>query len=211
MPAAVLVVDDKRNTRELTVAALRDAFHNDTSSPVDASCTDQPCSNPVITLTARTQGIATNYALACSSTANDSTDFTPPSFSPGCPAALAGGRDPITTPDSGSVTITVNGANYSTSYGGGDTKATIAQRLASAISAGTLATGSASDSTVSITTKAGGTGTNYSLAASYAWNNANFTEVSLPRTTVNVFAYNLVNGHSAVTVHDGTTRTITGR
>jgi len=51
-------------------------------------------------------------------------------------------------------------------------------------------------------------GQNNSIHHNTTWNNANFTEVSLPRTTVNVFAYNLVNGHSAVTVHDGTTRTI---
>jgi len=51
-------------------------------------------------------------------------------------------------------------------------------------------------------------GQNNSIHHNSTWNNANFTEISLPRTTVNVFAYNLVNGHSAVTVHDGTTRTI---
>jgi RHS repeat-associated protein len=171
------------STKSTVAAALRDAFHGDPSSPVDASCTDQPCTNPVITLTARALGVATDYALACSSTANDSTDFTPPSFSPGCPAALAGGRDTITTPDSGSVTITVNGTNYSTTYGGGDTGATIAQRLASGISAGTLANGSASGSTVTITTKTGGNSTNYSLAASYAWNNTGFTNPSFTTST----------------------------
>jgi RHS repeat-associated protein len=171
------------STPSTVAVALRDAFHNDPSSPVDASCSDQSCSNPVITLTARTQGTATNYSLACSSSANDSADFTPPSFHPACPAAMAGGRDPITTPDSGSVTITVNGTGYSTTYGGGDTTATIAQRLASAISAGTLASGSAGGSTVTITTKTGGNGTNYSLAASYAWNNNSFTNPSFTTST----------------------------
>jgi hypothetical protein len=151
---------------------------------VDASCTDQPCTNPVITLTARALGVATDYALVCSSMTNaQSSDFTQPSFNAGCPAALAGGRDTITTPDSGSVTITVNGTNYSTSYGGGDTTATIAQRLASVISAGTLANGAASGSTVTITTKTGGNGTNYSLAASYTWNNTGFTNPSFTTST----------------------------
>ena len=32
------------STVSTVAAALRDAFHGDTSSPVDASCTDQPCS-----------------------------------------------------------------------------------------------------------------------------------------------------------------------
>ena len=88
----------------------------------------------------------------------------------------------------------MNGTNYSTSYGGGDTTATIAQRLASAISAGTLANGSASGSTVSITTKAGGTGTNYSLAASYAWNNTNFTN---PSFTTSISGSVLTGGYDA--------------
>lgn len=172
------------STLSTVAAALRDAFHGDTSSPVDASCADQPCTNPLITLTARTLGVATDYALACSSMTNaQSPDFTQPSFNAGCPAALGGGRDTVTTPDSGSVTITVNGTNYSTSYGGGDTTATIAQRLAGVISAGTLANGSASGSTVSITTKAGGTSTNYSLAASYAWNNTGFSNPSFTTST----------------------------
>ena len=168
------------STTSTVAAALRDAFHNDASSPVDASCADQPCTNPVITFTARTVGVATDYALACSTT---NAHFSPPSFTPSCPAALGGGVDPITTPDSGSVTITVNGTNYSTTYGGGDTTATIAQRLASVISAGTLANASASGNTVSITTKTGGTSTNYSLAASYAWNNSSFTNPSFTTST----------------------------
>ncbi|OAI56907.1 hypothetical protein AYO50_00295, partial [Acidobacteria bacterium SCGC AG-212-P17] len=172
------------STKSTVAAALRDAFHGDTSSPVDASCTDQPCTNPVITLTARTLGVATDYALACSSMTNaQSPDFTQPSFNAGCPAALTNGRDTITTPDSGSVTITVNGTNYSTTYSGGDTTSTIAQRLAGIISAGTLANGSASGNTVTITTKTGGSSTNYSLATSYAWNNTGFTNPSFTTST----------------------------
>ena len=167
------------STTSTVAAALRDAFHNDALSPVDASCADQPCTNPVITFTARSVGVATDYSLACSTT---NSHFSTPSFTPGCPAALSGGSNPVTTPDSGSVTITVNGTNYSTTYGGGDTAATIAQRLASVISAGTLANASASGSMVTITTKTGGNG-NYSLAASYTWNNANFVQPSFTTAT----------------------------
>ncbi|HEY3063180.1 MAG TPA: hypothetical protein VGL99_29750 [Chloroflexota bacterium] len=50
-------------------------------------------------------------------------------------------------------------------------------------------------------------GQNNAIHHNSTWNNANFTEVTLPRTTNNVYAYNLINGHSAATVHGGSSGT----
>ena len=73
------------------------------------------------------------------------------------------GLDCHTVYDSGSVWITINGVEYSVTYGESSTTSTIASALASAISAGTLAKATASGSTVNITTIATGTAANYSL------------------------------------------------
>jgi len=50
-------------------------------------------------------------------------------------------------------------------------------------------------------------GRNTAIHHNMTWDNSQFAEVSLPRTTNNVFAYNIVNGHSGVTVHAGPTAT----
>jgi RHS repeat-associated protein len=85
--------------------------------------------------------------------------------------------------DVGTVTISVNGMPYSTSFGSGDTPATIASRLATAISAGSYASATASGGTVNLTSKTGGTIGDYSVTASSTWNSAQFTNPSFTTST----------------------------
>jgi RHS repeat-associated protein len=68
--------------------------------------------------------------------------------------------------DAGTVTITVNGTNYTASYGRSSTPSTIAAALASSLSAGSLVTATASGATVTITSIAKGPSADYSLSAS---------------------------------------------
>ena len=111
------------NTPALIASALASAFHTDGTAPVDATA-----SGSVVTLTARATGSSTNYTLSGADTYNTSF-FDSPSFTTQTSGStLTGGHDP--TADSGSVTVTINGTNYSTTYSSGDTASTIAGRLA---------------------------------------------------------------------------------
>ncbi len=149
---------------------LASAFHLDAASPVDAAVDS---SNPAkVNFTARAVGVATNYSLQLS----PAGDFR---FNSSSGAALTGGRDATTNPDSGSVTITVNGVGYSTNYGGSDSDGSgVASRLAALVSAGPYANASAAGSTVSLTGKASGPAGGYSLSASYTWNTTSFAQPS---------------------------------
>src|SRR5882724_4239500 len=80
--------------------------------------------------------------------------------------------------DAGTVTISVNGTPYSTSFGSGDTSTTIASRLAAAISAGSYASATASGGTVNLTSKTAGTIGSYTLSASSTYDSAHFAQPS---------------------------------
>jgi hypothetical protein len=97
------------STGATLASALQQAFHNDGSSPVDAAI--DPANNTKINFTARGTGVATNYAL----TYYNGEDFTFSGLT-----ALSGGRDASSSPDTGTVVISVNGTPYSTTYGGSD-------------------------------------------------------------------------------------------
>jgi RHS repeat-associated protein len=99
------------------------------------------------------------------------------------PQNFSGGQNASSTPDTGNVTITINGTPYTTSFGSGDTSNTIAGRLATAISAGPYASATPSGGTVNLTSKTPGTAGDYSLAASYTWNSAQFTNPSFTTST----------------------------
>ncbi|HVS89751.1 MAG TPA: RHS repeat-associated core domain-containing protein [Candidatus Acidoferrum sp.] len=167
------------STPSTIASGLAAAFNGDASSPVTASA-----SGSVVTLTAKATGAATNYSLSATASSGDPTDFGAGSFT-AMPsgATLTGGRAAATTSDSGTVTITLNGTGYSTSFGAGDTAGSIASRLASAISAGADANASASGGTVNLTSKTPGTAGNYSLLASYTWNTTQFVSPSFTTST----------------------------
>jgi RHS repeat-associated protein len=166
------------NTAALVASSLTAAFQSDTSSPVSASIDGSNAAK--INFTSRSQTLAGNYSLSVSAVTNDSTNFGSSSFtSTQSGSSLTGGRDATTSPDAGSVTITLNGIAYSTSYGGSDSDGSgIASRLATLISAGPYANASAAGSTVSLTSKTSGPGGNFSLSAAYTWNSASFAQPS---------------------------------
>jgi RHS repeat-associated protein len=78
----------------------------------------------------------------------------------------------VTTFDSGTVIVMVNGTATSVPYGSASTTSSVSSAIASALSSGALVNASASGSTVTITSKAGGSSTNYSLSVSSASNNS---------------------------------------
>ncbi|MBZ5489706.1 MAG: hypothetical protein LAO76_02095 [Acidobacteriia bacterium] len=94
------------------------------------------------------------------------------------PENFTGGQNASTVADSGLITATINGIQYSTSFGAGDTSATIASRLATAISAGPYASATPSGGTVNLLSKTAGTIGDYSLTTSYTWNSAQFVNPS---------------------------------
>jgi RHS repeat-associated protein len=162
------------------------AFHNDASSAADASCPASAGASTQVVLTARATGAITNYSFTTSSATSDTAcnNFCAPSFS-AAPAsgAFTGGQNASSTPDTGTVTVTLNGTNYSTSFGSGDTSSTIASRLATAISGGSYANAVASGNSINLTSKTLGTAGDYSLLASYTWNNVQFTNPSFTTAT----------------------------
>jgi RHS repeat-associated protein len=161
------------NSSATTVAsALAAAFHNDASAPADAAIS--PSIPTRVMLTARGVGAATNYTLSIAPAQSSGSDF----YASDSGAAMTGGRDNSSSPDTGSVTITVNGTSYQTSYGGSDTYSSIATRLASTIGAGPWANASASVGTVTITAKSTGPGGDYTLSASSTYDTAHFGQPS---------------------------------
>jgi RHS repeat-associated protein len=166
------------STPTTIATALAAAFHNDGSAPADATS-----SGAVVTLTARATGAATNYSLTVSASSSDPTDFTPPSFSiTKSGANFTGGHDAGVS-DSGNVTITLNGTNYTTAFGAGDTSTSIASRLATAVTAGPYASATSSAGIVNLTSKTVGSSGNFSLTASYTYNTGSFTQPSFTTST----------------------------
>jgi hypothetical protein len=182
----VYVTYGSSSTGATLASALQQGFHNDPSSPVDAAI--DPGNSTKINFTARGTGVATNYAL----TFYNDVDFSVNSF--GGLITLAGGRDASSSPDTGMVAIAVNGTAYSTTYGGSDTGATIATRLASAITAGTFANASAAGNVITLTAKSTGQGGDYAFSLSSTFDSAHFAGPSFMFLTD---SGSMANGYSA--------------
>ena len=120
-------------------------------------------------------------------------------------ASFTGGRDASSSPDTGTVTITLNGTAYQTTYGGSDTASSIATRLASLISAGSWANASASGGTVTITAKSTGPGGDYTVAASSTYDTAHFGQ---PSFTASPSASALSGGYDATAIDNQPLRTL---
>jgi RHS repeat-associated protein len=166
-------------TTSSIASALASSINADSAALVSASA-----SGASVSLTAKTTGASTNYSLSSSST-YDSTDFTSPSFtSSNSGSALTGGRDAgATIYDSGNVWVTINGTQYSVSYGQGSSSSSIASGLASAISAGSLANATASGSSISITSKINGAASDYSLSSGSSTSQGSFSSASFTVST----------------------------
>jgi RHS repeat-associated protein len=159
-------------------ASLAAAINGDAAAAVTASA-----SGVVVNLTGKTTGAATNYSLSASSSTNDPANFGPSFVGAPSGGTLTGGQNASSAPDTGTVTATISGTAYTVAYGAGDTASSVASRLATAISVGTYASASSSGGTVNLTSKTAGAGTNYSLAAAYAWNSGQFTQPSFTTST----------------------------
>jgi len=179
-----------------SVQALANAFHSDTTSPVDAIYYGADESgNIVMDLIARTTGAATNYPLSTSIVSNNPANFPSPSFQVSAGSHLIGGQDASsggTIYDSGIVYVAVSGLTASAPYGqnGNNTAALIASALAgtgptSLNAPNSPVTATASGSTIMLTAKtAGAAGNNLSASvssSSYAPDNPSFAS---PGTTL---------------------------
>ena len=171
-PAKSASFGNSSTTTATVASALATAFHNDTAGPADGSVS--PTNSSRVLLTARSVGSAGNYALFASPLQATAPDF----YGTPSGSSFTGGRDASSSPDTGSVTITIGSAVYQTTYNGSDTASTIATRLAAAISAGSWANASASGGTVTITAKSTGPGGDYTLSASSTYDTAHFGQPS---------------------------------
>ena len=99
----------------------------------------------------------------------------------------------VTTYDSGTAWVAVNGVPMSTTYGQGDTSSSVASRLASSINGNgsSPVTASLSGTTVNLTAKATGSATNYSLTSGSSSNNG----FSPPSFAVSASGGNLSGGY----------------
>jgi RHS repeat-associated protein len=148
---------------------------NSSSSPVTASA-----SGAVVTMTAKSSGVATNYSLSSSSATSQPTYFNGASFS-GTPSGpnLTGGQNAGTMYDSGTVTLTVNATPATVSYGNGSTSSSIASALVNALNApGSLVVATANGATISLTATDAGSDSNYLLSSTVAWNTEDFSHAS---------------------------------
>jgi len=159
------------NTATATDVAtsLASNFNANGSSPVTASA-----SGASVTFASKATGASTNYSLSTSTAIDDTVDFTssPFSFSYVSGAAMTGGANAVTTTlyDAGTATITVNGHPTSANWGQNSTTTAVASALAAAINAdsGAYVFATAPTTTVLLTSKVPGAGSNYSLSASTA-------------------------------------------
>lgn len=153
------------STQSSLASGLASAL-NSSGSPVSAAL-----SGTTVSLTTKATGANTNYAFSTSGTDDSGFWRSPGFFASLSSSTLTGGKNAAPTIyDSGSVTITVNGTQASTSYGQTSTASTVASGLAQSINSNSSAPVSASISgaTVLLTAKTTGAATNYSLSASSA-------------------------------------------
>lgn len=171
--------------------AIANVLNTNGASPVTASV-----SGSTISLTAKTSGASTNYSLSSGSSTSQSGTFSQPSFTVSVSGSnLTGGTNSTPTVyDSGSVWVTVNGAQKSTGYGQGSTSTSVATALRDAINAdGSYpVSASLSGATLSLTAKSAGASTNYSLSAGSSTSQPG--SFSLPSFSVSVSGSTLTGG-----------------
>jgi RHS repeat-associated protein len=141
-------------------------------------------SGTVVNITAKSSGSNTNYSLSASTSLDPSStgSFSQPSITAAASGgSLTGGTNAnpgITVYDSGTCTVTLNGTNYNTNFGQGDTASAIASRLAPAVNGGGLVWATVSGATISFTSKTPGMSGAYSLSSSCTHNSTYFSSGS---------------------------------
>lgn len=188
---------------------LANIFNSNSGSPVTATV-----SNTTVYLTAKTSGAATNYSLSATSWSYDPATFPILSYT-ATPsgATLTGGQNAqyTTVYDSGTVSVAVNqgqpnAVTVTANYGQGSTPGSVAASLRSGLHATSFVNAGGTGATITLTSEASGSGTNYPLAASWTYNSSQF---SLPSFTAS--ASGMSGGADAqyTTVYDSGAVTIT--
>lgn len=153
-----------QNDTPSTLAANIAASLN-SASPVYATAA---ASGQVITLTSKVGGASSDYPMSVTFTKGTNGSLFPsPSFTatPSGSTLTGGSGTPVTTYDTGSVWLTINGVQTSVSYGQTSTAATLASALVTALNSGSLVHASASGDVVTVTTTATGYPADYSFAS----------------------------------------------
>ncbi len=174
-------------------AALVTAINADSHDLVTATQ-----SGATITLTSELAGSGGNYSLSASVVDSDPAEFNPPSFAATASgSALTGGTS---TYDSGTVSATVGGHEETVNYSQSDTPTTIATNLTAKFNgdSGSLVTATASGSSVDLTSKAGGSGSNYTLTASVTFNSSKFSHASFSATPSGAYLTGGENGEGTI-------------
>lgn len=133
-----------------------------------------------ISLTAKSNGVATDYALSTSSYTNDPTDFGGASFwTTPSGANMTGGADPTyqTVYDTGTATLCIgSNCGYTYAWNQNDNATTVATNLAAAVQRdpARAANASATGAVISFTAITAGTGGNLALSASSGYDTAHF-------------------------------------
>ncbi|MGA2085123.1 MAG: RHS repeat-associated core domain-containing protein [Terracidiphilus sp.] len=179
-------------TADSTIASQIASGFAASGSPVTATA-----SGSSVTVTAKATGTASNYPITLSS--GGGYVISDPS------STLSGGTNAVTVYDAGTATATISGGspavNYTTaavSWGQGDTTATLASKLASAINsaAGSVVSASASGGTVNLLSKATGTGVDYSVSVSIADTQTSSYPTLFPSASFTAKAVNMTGGAS---------------
>jgi RHS repeat-associated protein len=152
------------NTPSQLAGALASLVNADPNYPVNAST-----NAGTLNLTARQNGTSTNYSLSASTSTNDPTDFGAGSFTatPSGSTLTGGVNGTSDVIDSGTAWVTVNGFQALVNYGSGSTSTTVASAIANILNANgsSPVTASLSGTTMTLTSKLTGVGTNYSLSS----------------------------------------------
>ena len=182
-------------TGDATIASLIAAGFTASGSPLTATA-----SGSSVTVTAKATGSATNYPITLSNgggfTISDPT------------ATLSGGHNAGPAYDAGTATATITNnavspaVSYTTapvSWGQGDTTATLATHLASAINAaaGSLVTASADSGGVNLTSGTAGTSTNYTVAVALSDTQTLNYPTVFPNASFTAYAEDMIGGAAA--------------
>jgi hypothetical protein len=179
-------------TADSTIASQIVSGFAASGSPVTATA-----SGSSVTMTAKATGTASNYPITLSS--GGGYVISDPS------ASLSGGNNAVTVYDAGTAMATISGGspavNYTTapvSWGQGDTPATLASRLASAINtaAGSVVSASASGGAVNLLSTGTGTGVNYAVSVAIADTQTSSYPTLFPSASFTANAVNMTGGAS---------------
>jgi len=180
----------------MVAQSLTSAINGNSSSLVTASSSCPGTSNyGTVQLSSKSTGSQTNYPISVTCQNGSVCSYISTS------GGMGGGTNG--TPDTGKVSVTVNGFIASAQYGSGSTPGSIATALASALSAsGSPVTGSANGSVVTMRATQSGANSNYPFSSSVTWNSQLFSKssfISAPSGS------SLTGGLNAVTVYDNGT------